>query len=477
MAGTASGVGKTTVATGLMAALSRRGLQVAGAKVGPDFIDPGYHSAACGRPGRNLDPWMCGPEAVGSLAARAALGADVLVVEGVMGLFDGAGMDRDGREPPPGRGVASTAEVAALIGAPVVLVVDAAALSGSVAALVHGFRTFDASIRVAGVVLNRVASDGHELMLRRALQPLDVNVLGALRRDERIRWRDRHLGLVPVVEQPAAVRSSLGRLATAIERSCDVDGLLALAASAGARCFPPLPATRHEGVARIAVAAGRAFSFAYRDNLERLEEAGAELVEVDATEDRHLPEAACALYAGGGFPEVYADALSENRPLLADVALRARRGMPVWAECGGLLWLCESLDGKPLCGVIPAGATSTDRLKLGYRRAKVTTASVVARPGEILLGHEFHYTRVEPAGDALRLSGREGTSAGGFASGSLMASYLHMHLGAEPAPAERFVAAAVSHRGSGKAGGGGLASTPAGPSEKPVRDRRVQSSL
>jgi cobyrinic acid a,c-diamide synthase len=206
VAGTRSGAGKTTVATGLMAALHRRGRRVASAKVGPDFIDPGYHALATGRPGRNLDIWMSGAAAIAPLAGRAGTGAEILIVEGVMGLFDGAA---DGTP-------SSTAEVAKLLDAPVVLVVDAASLSQSVAAMVHGYRTWDPGVEVAGVILNMVASESHERMLRAALEPTGVEVLGALARDDSFSWRSRHLGLQPVAEHPAAVRASLDRLATVI---------------------------------------------------------------------------------------------------------------------------------------------------------------------------------------------------------------------------------------------------------------------
>ncbi|MDQ4070786.1 MAG: cobyrinate a,c-diamide synthase, partial [Actinomycetota bacterium] len=267
IAGTSSGAGKTTVATGLMAALRRRGLAVGGAKVGPDFIDPGYHTLATGRPSRNLDAWMCGPEAVGPLAGRAAAGTDVLVVEGVMGLFDGSG-DPEGPE-------ASTAEVAALISAPVVLVVDAAAVGASVAAVVHGFATFDSQVAVAGVILNRVGTDSHEALLRAAVEPTGVPVLGALRRRRDYEWRDRHLGLVPVVEQLERVRRSVDALAAAVGQDCDLDALLALARSAPPVVVAEPPAARDQGRAVVAVAGGPSFSFVYPDNLELLAQAGA----------------------------------------------------------------------------------------------------------------------------------------------------------------------------------------------------------
>jgi cobyrinic acid a,c-diamide synthase len=469
VAGTHSGVGKTTIATGLMAALRKRGHRVASAKVGPDFIDPGYHSMATGRPGQNLDSWICGANAMAPLVAKAAMGADLVVVEGVMGLFDGASWSP---ESPPrsdgagsGRpasmaagstrgGTASTAEMAALLQAPTILVVDASAMSTSVAALVHGFHTYDPDVPLSGVILNRVGSPHHELLLREALGPIieqGVPVLGALQRDDALTWRDRHLGLVPVVERPAEVAEAVDRLADAIARSVDLDAIVSVARSA-----PTMPAgsigqlaeTRRmvpagESV-RIAVPGGRAFSFAYPDNVARLVEAGAEIVPFDPLVDPSLPDGATGLYAGGGFPEVYAEALSSNRPLLADVRRRIERGLVTWAECGGLLWLCRSLDGHGLCGAIEADGAMTGRLSLGYRRATTRSGTPVAAAGATLRGHEFHYSTVDPAGSALELEGRTGTAIAGYSSPTLVASYLHLHLGAEPAPAERFVSTAFA---------------------------------
>jgi cobyrinic acid a,c-diamide synthase len=435
IAGTHSGVGKTTVATGLMAALRRRGDRVAPAKVGPDFIDPGYHALATGRVPRNLDGWICGEDRVAPLAAKAADGADMLVVEGVMGLFDGAAE--------PGA-PASTAHVARLLDAPVVLVVDASAMSGSVAALVHGYTTFDPSLRIAGVVLNRVGSPGHETMLRDALAPLGVPVLGTLARADELAWRDRHLGLVPVVEQPDAVEKSLELLADAVDASCDLDAISAVARAAPRRIVDEAPAARPTATARVAVAGGPAFGFTYPDNLELLEQAGAELVPFDPRADAALPGDVDAVYAGGGFPEVFVEELAANGPLLADVYDRVSRGLVTWAECGGLLWLSRSLDGHALCGAIDAEGHMGDRLTLGYRRARAGVDTPIAPAGAELRGHEFHYSSLEPPGDALTMSGRSGEQRAGFASPRLLASYLHLHLAADPRIAERFVAAAAS---------------------------------
>jgi len=435
VAGTHSGIGKTTVATGLMAALRRRGDRVAPAKVGPDFIDPGYHALATGRPARNLDAWICGEDRIAPLAAKASDGADVLVVEGVMGLFDGAAE--------PGN-PASTAHVARLLDAPVVLVVDASAMSGSVAALVHGYSTFDPSVRVAGVVLNRVGSPVHEAMLREALAPLGIPVLGALARAEELAWRDRHLGLVPVVEQRDEVEASLERLADAVDASCNLDAISALARSAPRRSTPSAPTARPTAHARVGVAGGPAFSFTYPDNLELLEQAGAELVPFDPREDPVLPGDIDALYAGGGFPEVFVEELAANGALLADVPERIAGGLVVWAECGGLLWLSRSLDDHALCGALDAEGHMSEQLTLGYRLARADVDTPLAPAGTELRGHEFHYSSLEPAGNALTMSGHNGETRAGFASPLLLASYLHLHLAADPHLAERFVETAAT---------------------------------
>ncbi len=441
VAGTQSGVGKTTVATGLMVAWRGRGLVVGSGKVGPDYIDPSYHALATGRPPRNLDAWLCGTEAVAPLAGRAAEGCDVLVVEGVMGLFDGA-EDPDGPS-------ASTAQVAALIEAPVVLVVDAAAMSRSVAALVHGFATFDPSVHVAAVILNRVASDSHERMLRAALEPLEIPVVGALRRSDQFEWRDRHLGLVPVIEHVDEVRTSLSALGTAIEEACDLDALLATARAASRKGVSTPPRAWHQARVRVGVASGKAFSFVYEDNLEALQQAGAELVPFDPISDPHLPSNLQALYAGGGFPEVYVGALAANRTLLADLRVQVERGLVTWAECGGLLWLARELDGHRLAGAVPAEARMTERLTLGYRHLWPRVDMPLAAAGTELRAHEFHYSVVEPPGDAIDYRSRHGAERAGYASATLLASYLHLHLGGDPGPAERFVqtASARSPRG------------------------------
>jgi cobyrinic acid a,c-diamide synthase len=388
---------------------------------------------ATGRPARNLDSWICGEASIPGLAGRAASGADVLVVEGVMGLFDGAA---------DGQPEASTASIARLLDAPVLLVVDASAMSGSVAALVHGYCSFDPSVRVAGVVLNRVGSPGHESLLREALLPLGVPVLGALHRDDSFTWRDRHLGLIPVIEASTETSRSIERLAGAIRVSLDLDAIVQVARSAPVWQVEAPSRPRRVGNARVAIAAGRAFSFVYQDNLEALEAAGAELLPFDPRDDSSLPEGSTALYAGGGFPEVFVAGLSDNRPLQQDLRAKAEQGLVIWAECGGLLWLSRSLDGHPLTALIPADGTMTERLTLGYRTAELQVDSPLGATGDHLRGHEFHYSSLSPNGSALTLRSRVGESSAGFATPRLFASYLHLHLGNDPRRAERFVSVA-----------------------------------
>ena len=435
-----------------MAALRRRGLRVAAGKVGPDFIDPGYHEIATGRPGRNLDAWICRPEQIAPLAAHAAEGSDVLVIEGVMGLFDGASDNPSvgaADDDPGEERSSSTAHIARLLDAPVILVIDAASTSQSVAATVHGFATYDPRVRVAGIVLNRVGSDSHEVLLREALGDLKIPVMGALRRDDAFVWRDRHLGLVPVAEHREEVQRSIERLASAMEQHCDLDAIVDLARRAPMLTTPMPLRADHVADVRVAVASGPAFSFIYPDNLEAMEDAGAELVQFDPRSARALPEHIHALYVGGGFPEVFAAELAANEPLLADVRAKVTGGLVTLAECGGLLWLARSLDGKAMASVIPADAVMTDRLSLGYRRANALVDNPLLELGVEARGHEFHYSTITPKGDALDIAGRFVSGAAGFASPRLLASYVHFHFGADIGMAERFVAACARHEGSG----------------------------
>ncbi|MFH8564223.1 cobyrinate a,c-diamide synthase [Streptomyces sp. NPDC017988] len=439
IAAPSSGSGKTTVATGLMAAFTAAGLAVSPHKVGPDYIDPGYHALATGRPGRNLDAYLCGPDLIAPLFAHGSAGCDLAVVEGVMGMYDGAA----------GQGeLASTAHVAKLLRAPVVLVVDASSQSRSVAALVHGFASWDPQVRVAGVILNKVGSDRHETLLREALEESGVPVLGALRRVRQVRAPSRHLGLVPVAERQAEAVESIAALASQVREGCDLEALLALARSApslpGGAWDPgavPASASVAGRPPRVAVAGGAAFTFSYAEHTELLTAAGAEVVPFDPLHDERLPEGTAGLVIGGGFPEVYAPELSANEPLREAVAALARSGAPVAAECAGLLYLARELDGKPMCGVLDAEARMSERLTLGYREAVAVSDGVLAAAGTRTRGHEFHRTVVEPGAGPAPAWGLHAPErrVEGFVQGNVHASYLHTHWAARPDVARRFV--------------------------------------
>jgi cobyrinic acid a,c-diamide synthase len=438
VAGTHSGVGKTTVASGLISALSSKGCEVAPFKVGPDFIDPSYHTLAAGRQGRNLDAFLSGPEMIGPLYAHGSQGAEIAVIEGVMGLFDG----KNGGE------LASTAHVAKLLDAPVVLVVDVRAMARSVAAMVHGYTTFDPELKVSGVVLNRVGSRAHEKMLRDALKPLHVPVLGVVHRSREVQMPDRHLGLVPVAERRAEARRSLDVLGTMISNSLNLDEVLKLARSSGPLNAEPWSPASAEvdltGSVRVAVAAGRSFSFLYRENLELLEAAGAEVVTFDPTNDEALPAGTDALYLGGGFPEAYAEDLSANVGMRENVRDFAVSGRPVVAEGGGRLYLARELDGHPMCGVLDAAARMAGRLTLGYREALALADSPLAEMGSGVRGHEFHYSTIEPGAGERPAWDLAGRGPEGFVAGSVHASYLHTHWAAMPELPRRLVRTARS---------------------------------
>ena len=466
-----SGHGKTSVATGLLGALRGRGLAVSPHKVGPDYIDPGYHALAAGRPGRNLDPWLVGEEQVAPMFARGACTpepADIAVIEGVMGLFDGVAGSGSGH----GGDFASTAHVARLLSAPVILVVDAHGASSSAAALLHGFTTWDPGTRIGGVIFNKAGSPRHEELLREAAGAAGVPVLGVLRRRDQLTVPSRHLGLIPAAELGGPAAEAVAALAGVVAASVDLDAVLRLARTAGPlregpraedqdlaseRVRPSLPRPR------VAIAGGPAFTFGYAEHPELLTAAGAEVVTFDPVRDEALPGAVDGLVIGGGFPEEHAAALSANAPLRAQVAALARAGAPVIAECAGLLYLARSIDGHPMCGVLDADAVMTGRLTLGYRDAVAAATSPLALAGTRVRGHEFHRTAVQAAGarDQGAVAGawhwrRSGESVTeGFVQGQVHASYLHTHWNGVPGAAARITAAAREYRRSREAGGAG----------------------
>jgi len=435
IAGTHSGCGKTTIASGLMAALVARGLVVQPFKVGPDFIDPTHHSAICSRPSRNLDPFMMGEAGVRETFIRGSTGASIAVIEGVMGLYDGL----------EGTDIASTAHVAKILDAPVILVVDVEGMSRSVHAMVRGYAGFDPDLRVAGVILNRIGSSRHLAMIE---ETESLPIYGAVPRRNDLAVESRHLGLAMATETGA-----MARYGAVVEETCDLDAIIDLATSAPPLQDPGTTTPRRETRARIGVADDAAFCFYYADNLERLVLAGADLVFFSPMADR-LPRVD-ALYLGGGYPELHAEALSSSR-CREDLRRAVGDGMPVYAECGGLIYLSDRLttDGVdyPMAGILPATAEMTGRIQaLGYVEARVLGGAPLLVPGSLFRGHEFHYSRLECDRDArfvLDLIRGRGIDGGrdGLVAGNAVGQYTHAYF--TDGFVQTLVDAAAEHRRS-----------------------------
>lgn len=462
-----SGSGKTTVSLAIMAALAKRGITVAPFKCGPDFIDPGYHRAVTGRPSINLDDWMCGEAFVRQTFQRNTAdlaGRTVAVIEGVMGLFDGIGASsREG----------SSARIAAVTGAPVVLVVNARGMAASAAALVKGFARFDPHVRLAGVIFNSVGSDSHAALLKEALAAHcpDVFCFGCIPRDESLAIPSRHLGLVTAEDNPLSVEF-IGLLADMAERCLDLDRLSQLQippcppfVKGGASLSPlfvkgyPLG---HKGTGgssvRIAVARDAAFCFMYEDNLRLLREAGAELVFFSPLNDTLLPPDINGIYLPGGYPELYSGQLGCNESMKESVRTAVAADMPVYAECGGFVYLTEGMDASAeqsradFVGIFPVRCRMLPHRKaLGYRQAELTDNVITGSLGAIVRGHEFHYSEIGTMPDRIarcyRVS-RQGVSLGleGYRVRNCLASYLHLHFGSNVEIAEKFVRSCIEFR-------------------------------
>jgi cobyrinic acid a,c-diamide synthase len=448
VAGTHSGVGKTTVALALMAALRRRGLRVQPFKVGPDFIDPGHHTAVCGRPSRNLDTWMLPDDTVRALFARAAADADVSIIEGVMGLFDG----RSAEDP---RG--STAHLAKLLGAPVLLVVDAEAVAASLAAVVKGFADLDPGLRLAAVLCNRTAGPRHFALLEAAVRRhTAVPPAGWLPRRPDWQIPERHLGLVTQEDCSAqAVNLDLEQVAAAFEATVDVDLLLGRCAGAGEveaprTAWPPPSVRRPPSTAgRVAVARDAAFCFYYQDNLDLLQAAGADVVRFSPLHDAELPADTAVVYLGGGYPELHAERLAANKPMRESLRSFHRQGGRIFAECGGLMYCCRELadaEGRafPMLDLLPARTVMQKRLAaLGYITWRATGPTLLGLAGTELRGHVYHYSRLEALGplQPQALLGRDGEQGrpDGFTCDGLLAGYAHLHFASRPETAAQLV--------------------------------------
>lgn len=455
IAGTSSGVGKTTVTLAILAALRQRGRRVQPFKAGPDFIDPGHHTAATGRPSRNLDGWMLGADLNRAIFTKAAVDADISIIEGMMGLFDGSS---------PVNEIGSTAEIAKQLDAPVLLVIDGSAMARSAAAMVSGYAQFDPALRVAGVLFNRVSSEGHYQLLKEAVElHTNVAVVGYLRPDQAVTITDRHLGLVTAMEQGTG--ELYDRLAKAAAETIDLDLVEALAQSAGnleASSVSPSVMRRAEKPVRVGVAYDPAFCFYYQDNLELFEAAGAEVVKFSPLNDQVLPDVTM-LYLGGGYPELYGEKLTGNVAMREAIRAFAERGGTIYAECGGMMYLTQAIrdfkgQSHDMVGLFPAEAVmKKSGLTLGYRTVELSQTCILGVSGVIARGHEFHYSTLVPRGPldfACSLSDARGDSKGrdGLVLGNVLALYTHLHFASQPTLAAALVDSArriaVSQRGA-----------------------------
>ncbi len=438
VAGTGSGTGKTSLTLALLAALKRRGIKTAAFKVGPDFIDPDLHGLAGGSASHNLDGWML-PEAENrAIFARHAQGARVAVVEGVMGLYDGAD--------PLGE-AGSSAQMAKLLGLPVLLVVNAEAMVRSLAALALGFERFDPQLTWAGLVANKLGSLNHRDLLARAMEQAPaMPFAGGLLRREEITLPERHLGLITAGEGCLGPEE-LDRLADWLEEGLDLEALLARLPEINPPAPAPETTVRGSGV-RLGVASDRAFCFYYQENLRRLEAAGAELVFFSPLTDSTLPPGLQGLYLGGGYPELHAEKLAGNTTLAWEIARAGRDGMPIYAECGGMMYLgrqLTDLEGRawPMCGLLPIETRMLGGLRsLGYRQVRFSADTILGPVGSLVRGHEFHYSEMTrpPGGGVYEIAG--GAAAGqaqGIWQDNTLASYVHLHFGSNPQSAPSFV--------------------------------------
>jgi cobyrinic acid a,c-diamide synthase len=451
--GAASGAGKTTLALALIAALKRRGLTVQPFKVGPDFIDPGHHALAAGRPSHNLDGWMLGRGESLEIFARHATGADVAVVEGVMGLYDG--FDPKGE-------AGSTAEMAKWLGLPVLLTVGARSAARSLAALAQGFHGFDPELTWAGLMANQTGGPRHAEILRQAMELAPgLPFLGALPRRPELALGERHLGLI-TAEEGGLTPKALAGLADWLEAALDVEALLAALAEVNLPALPG-PTVRPGGApVRLGVARDAAFCFYYEENLRRLAEAGAELVFFSPLADSALPPDLAGLYLGGGYPELFAEGLAANAKLRGQIAKAGRAGLPIYAECGGMMYLGRTLvdlerRNWPMAGLLPLATRMLPRLRtLGYREVSFRQDTPLGPAGTIARGHEFHYSEIDDltpapglATTAYAVAGREGALADcpALLAGNTLASYVHLHFGSNPALATALVERCRQYRG------------------------------
>lgn len=446
-----SGSGKTTIVTGILAALKQQGYAPQSYKIGPDYIDPGYHELASGRKGHNLDSWLVSEEKIQDIFCSTAGDADIAIVEGVMGLFDGGK-----------NGISSTAAIAKLLKAPVILVIDVKAMGDSAAAIALGFKAYDPEVNLAGVILNRVGSLNHKQMIETAMEKLSIPVLGAVFRDQNLQLPERHLGLVPTTENKTAdMVSSFAQRMTA---DIDLAQLCEVAASAEPLCAKnTLPKQSCPPDITIAVAKDEAFSFYYPESLAALEQQGANIVFFSPLTDHALPPAD-GIFLGGGFPEVFAQQLSENKPMLLALRTAAQKEQPIYAECGGFMYLTESLVDfsgfrHAMAGVIPGSCRMNEKLQtVGYVKAQMRQNTLLGTKNSILHGHEFHFSSYIPPIDlaaypwAFTFTKNRNNQqyAAGYASGRILGSYLHLHFAGCPQAGAAFIDACRTYQAEQK---------------------------
>lgn len=442
IAGTSSGVGKTTVSISIMAAFAMKGIKVQPFKVGPDYIDPGFHKLATGRISRNLDSHLIDDNSLIEIFDKACIGADIAVIEGVMGLFDGSRS-----------GSGSTAEIARLLKAPIVLTVDASGMAESVAAIAKGFDLHDERHGIDGVILNKVGSERHIKMLSESLARSGIKIFGAIKRDETVKVKERHLGLTQATET-IDVAKKIEQLASIGMKKIDLKEVESVAKTAGVLSYQQgLFSGNDTKKSALGIARDRAFSFYYEDNLDILRDLGAELIEFSPMKDKALPEGINGLYLGGGFPELFSEELSANKEMMNEIRLKSKDDMPVYAECGGLVYLSKDLvdsEGNtwPLCGVHPARARMNKKLQsLGYRSATTIEDNVLTSKGSEIRGHEFHYSSLYQPDDQKRAYKLEKDSGcEGFISNNTLASYIHLHFATEKRWAKSLVEKSVDYK-------------------------------
>ncbi len=447
IAGERSGVGKTTITLAILAYLISRGDRVQSFKVGPDYIDPMFHSHFTGRPCRNLDPVLTSEDYVKTCFAQHCQNVDYALIEGVMGLFDGIQLS-DTQFPD----YASTAHIARILGLPLLLVIDCSRLSTSVAAIVRGYQSLDKNLHLAGVILNRVGSDRHLQLLQTALESINMPIVGVLRRQDSLTIPDRHLGLVPR-DELGEIRQLQDQLASIAQNCFNWDILLPLLTispqenpknpTGENKLFPPI---------RIGIARDKAFNFYYPDNLDILANLGAELIFWSPLQGANLPENLQGLYFGGGFPEIFAPELAANTPILTQVRKAIASGMPTYAECGGLMYLCEKIidfeqKNHSMLQIIPQSAIMSPKLTLGYRQAIAKQETILLKAGQPVRGHEFHRSQLSGVSDApiyqLQAFPKSAINAEGWQGKNLHASYLHLHFGANLSLPKKFLAAGL----------------------------------